>query len=233
MASNLTLPSSPSQLKSQIATLVNQLLPKLQGQAQTSCLNELQHLISNLIPSQLTPQNLYPQHLNLCIVIKLKLEYLLTNAANLANQLKGQLSPQEKQALQYHLAKLQNQIQQLQPQYLSQKNICIILKCCNLIEGQIQGLNSQIANLIGQGQPFGLESQQGNVEAGVPVSVQPQVCNLQIKLLACIKIKLQFLTQLAQALSSANNAVPSSSLIPSNLIPTSYLESAGSLPSAP
>lgn len=206
---------------------MNQLKPQLANQAQTSCINELQNQLAQNIPSALTPSQLYPAHINLCIIIKIQLEHLLNNAANLANQLKNNaLSPQERQALQNQLTSCQNLAQQLQNQYNIQKSICIALNLCLLIEGQLQNLNNQVNTLMFPGgNVSGLESQPGqNVEGvNVPTSNQAQICNLQIKILACMKIKFQICVQLCQALSSCNNTVPTSSLLPTKLIP-SYLQ---------
>jgi hypothetical protein len=41
--------------------------------------------MNRLLPSEFTPENLYPEHLKLCAANKLQLEYLTMKAANLAN----------------------------------------------------------------------------------------------------------------------------------------------------
>jgi hypothetical protein len=58
------------------------------------------------------------------------------------------------------------------------------------------------------------------LESGVPANIQSSVCGLQIKLLGCCKLKAQCLQNLCQALSSCNNTLPTSSLIPNNVVPS-------------
>lgn len=116
-------------MESQCANLISNLLPALQGQATSQCLNELQNIIAQNIPSALTPEQLYPQHLKLCLIIKLQLEGLILQAANLSNQLKKAPSAE----LQQQLSQCQNQAQQLQQQFNNQKSICITLKLCILL----------------------------------------------------------------------------------------------------
>jgi hypothetical protein len=227
---------TPSEVESQCNNQVGNLFPQIQNLAQSSCENELQNCLIGGIPSNLQPSNLYPQHLKLALIVKHQLECLLSKAAGLAVQLKANPTPE----LQQQLTACQNQAQQLQPQFLNQKNICIALKGINLVEGQIQNLNNQIGKLIGQptGEgTFGLGSgPNGEGPASglgfgqIPTNLQQTVCGLQLKLLACCKVRNQCCAQLCQALSSCNNTVPSSSLVPSFLIPT-FLQGGVQLPS--
>jgi hypothetical protein len=189
----------------------------------------MQNNLMGGVPSALFPQQLYPQHVKLANVIQTHLQCLIMHAANLANQ--NQISPSPQ--IQAELSQCQNQIGQLQKQFLNQKSICVALKGLNLVEGQIQNLNNQIGKLIGQptgeGPAFGLGSGEGptyGLGSGfgqIPTNLQQTVCGLQLKLLACCKIRNQCCAQLCQALTSCNNTVPSSNLVPSYLIPT-YLQ---------
>lgn len=140
---------TPSQVMSLCNNEASNLMPHLQSQALTSCLNELQNQLAQNVPSALTPSQLYPQHLKLCILIKIQLEYVLMQAANLSSQLQNNPSSQ----LQSQLSQCQTQAQQLQQQYNGQKSVCIALKALTLCQGQIQNLMNQVNNLMG-GKPF-------------------------------------------------------------------------------
>jgi hypothetical protein len=98
----------------------------------------------------------------------------------------------------------------LQQQYENQKNICICLKFIIIVEGQISNCNNQIGALMGKYAPKSLQPGANwySLE-GVPQNVQQQICNLQLQLLACIKIKFQICIQLCQYVSSCNNTSPS------------------------
>jgi hypothetical protein len=129
----------------------------------------------------------------------------------LANQLQQpNLTPEQQQALQNELSACQNQAAQLQQQYENQKQICIYLKFIIICEGQINNLNNQIGKLVNQYRPAGLQGPNNGFNlSNMPQSVQQQICNLQVQLLACIKIKFQICIQICQYVSTCNNTSPS------------------------
>lgn len=159
--------------RSQVYKLVQQSPYLIQAPGQVN------NLIINSIPNNLNAQQAYPLHLNLCILLKIQLEGLLAQAAGLQNQLnQNNLSPQEAQNLQNQLTTCQNGINALQPQYNSQKQICIALKFITLCQGQIQNLQNQIANLL---QPYSNNPGVSNLSnlQGVPLSILQNVNPLQ------------------------------------------------------
>lgn len=96
-------------------------------------MNEIQNQLAKGVPTSLVPAQAYPQHLRLAALAKHQIELLTLRAATLKSQL-GKSAPSQ---LQQEVNQIQNLISQLQPQYENQKSICIALKLCILIEGQI------------------------------------------------------------------------------------------------
>jgi hypothetical protein len=223
---------TPSMVLSQCNNYANQLKPEFLNQAQTGCANELQGQFGKLVPTFMTPEALYPKHLNLCVALKSQLQYLVGRAANLANQIQQAPTPE----LQNELTSCQNLANQLQGQYNNQKSICIALKAQSLCQNQLQNLIGQANKLIGpylvgpgQGQVFGLGELPNT--SNIPANIQNQLANLQIKMLACQKMCFQCCVKTCQALSSCNNTLPTSSLIPTGVVPVGLVTGGNLLPS--
>lgn len=174
LGSQLPQQLTPAQIQSQCNNYASNLAPALQNQALSQCNNELQSQFANLIPNQLVPSQAYPQHLKLCALAKHQLEMLTMQVANLKNQLAKNPTSQ----LQQQLSECQNQIPQYQQLYDNQKSVCVALKLCLLIEGQIQNLNNQVSNLMGPNfQPgnVGVSNLQGPGVFGSNLEGQPEI----------------------------------------------------------
>jgi len=171
---------TPTQVSTECDNQMTALQPKFLGQAQSQCANDIQGLFRQNIPTSLQPQYAYPQALSKCA----NLRYALQGALNkLANAGANQKAP---------MSSLMPQIQlcnKLQNQYNNQKNLCLMLKASNLIEGQIPALQGQLNRLV--------PAQNWLVGQNVPQNLQPQVFGLQKQIGGLVTLQLQNVQKLA------------------------------------